>query len=116
MFDTSTTDLAPEPRSVSYGTLPSRDLFSVLFDAACPDGRFSFGNHPYVGNDELTESQLWRELQAQYATWEQGEHAAECPAASGGSECTNNGGQDCPGEAAGDWCSCVLGVLGFEWI
>ena len=110
MFDTSLTDLTPEPRSVSYGTLPSRDLFSVLFANECPDGRFSFGNDPYVGTDSLTESQLWRELQAQFATWEAGEHAAHCP---GDGSCRGDG---CPCEDAGSWCSDVLGVLGFEWI
>jgi len=98
---------------MSYGEMPDRDLFSRAFDARCPDGTFSFGNDPYVGNDTLNESQLWRELQTQHATREAGEHHAECP---GDGECTNNGSQRCPGEAAGDWCSCVLGILGFEWI
>jgi hypothetical protein len=101
---------------MNYGEIPNRHLFSQAFDARCPDGTFSFGNDPYVGNDTLTESQLWSELQAQYATWGLAEHAADCPAATGDGECTNNGSQRCPGEAAGDWCSAVLGILGFEWI
>lgn len=102
--------------TLNYGEMPNRHLFSQAFEARCPEGAFAFGNDPYVGNDTLTESQLWRELETQHATWEAGEHATDCPAASGGRECTNNGSQRCPGEAAGDWCSCVLGVLGFEWI
>lgn len=98
---------------MSYGQLPDRDLFDRAFDARCPDGTFSFGNDPYVGNDSLNASELWDQLETQHATWEEGEHGPECP---GDGECTNNGGQDCPSEAAGDWCSSVLGLLGFEWI
>lgn len=96
--------------STSYGVMPDRDLFSRAFDARCPEGTFAFGNDPYVGNDNLTESQLWRELQAQHATWEAGEHKSECP---GDGSCRGDG---CPCEEAGSWCSSVLGVLGFEWI
>lgn len=96
--------------STSYGVMPDRDLFGRAFEARCPEGTFAFGNDPYVGNDNLTESQLWAELQAQHATWEKGEHAAECP---GDGSCKGDG---CPSEDAGSWCSSVLGVLGFEWI
>lgn len=98
---------------LSYGQMPDRDTFRRAFEARCPEGTFSFGNDPYVGTDALDERQLWRELETQHATWEEGEHGPECP---GDGECTNNGGQDCPSEAAGDWCSSVLGLLGFEWI
>lgn len=96
--------------STSYGVMPDRDLFDRAFDARCPDGTFSFGNDPYVGNDSLTASQLWRELQTQHATWESGEHKDGCP---GDGSCNGDG---CPCEDAGSWCSCVLGILGFEWI
>ena len=94
--------------STSYGVMPDRDLFGRAFDARCPDGTFSFGNDPYVGNDTLNERQLWNELQAQFATWEAGEHNDPCTC--------NASGEGCPSEDAGSWCSCVLGVLGFEWI
>lgn len=96
--------------STSYGVMPSLEAYERAFDARCPSGRFSFGNDPYVGTDTLTCSQVWRELQAQFATWEAGEHAAHCP---GDGECR---GEGCPSEDAGSWCSAVLGVLGFEWI
>lgn len=96
--------------TTSYGVMPDRDLFSRAFEARCPEGTFAFGNDPFVGNDNLTESQLWRELEAQHATWEHGEHAAECP---GDGSCKGDG---CPCEDAGSWCSAVLGILGFEWI
>ncbi len=94
----------------SYGVMPDRDLFDRAFDARCPEGTFSFGNDPYVGNDALSASQLWRELEAQHATWEAGEHAPHCP---GDGSCRGDG---CPSEDAGSWCSDVLGILGFEWI
>jgi len=94
----------------SYGVMPDRDLFDRAFDARCPEGTFSFGNDPYVGTDELTASQLWRELETQFATWETGEHAEHC---AGDGSCRGDG---CPCEDAGSWCSDVLGILGFEWI
>lgn len=96
--------------SMTFGVMPDRELFDRAFDARCPDGTFSFGNDPYVGNDSLNASQLWRELEAQHATWEQGEHGPECP---GDGSCRGDG---CPCEDAGSWCSAVLGQLGFEWI
>lgn len=95
---------------MDYGTMPSRADFDAAFDAYCPDGKFSFGNDPYVGTDTLNASQLWRELEAQYEAWTEGKHDPECP---GDGSCSGDG---CPGEDAGAWCSCVLGILGFEWI
>jgi hypothetical protein len=90
--------------SMTYGQLPDREAFEAAFDARCPEGTFSFGNDPYVGNDALTSAQLWRELETQLAT----HNDWQCPDAG----CPG----DCPSEEAGSWCSCVLGVLGFEWI
>lgn len=95
---------------MTYGVMPDRDLFDRAFDARCPDGTFSFGNDPHVGNDSLNASQLWRELQAQLATHDAGEHKPGCP---GDGSCRGDG---CPCEDAGSWCSSVLGILGFEWI
>ncbi len=95
--------------SMTYGTLPTREQFDEAFDRECPEGTFSFGNDPYVGNDKLTASQLWREIATQYATCEDGEHFEECP---GDGDCQGH----CPCEEAGSWCSAVLGILGFEWI
>lgn len=96
--------------SMTYGVMPDRDLFTRAFEARCPEGTFSFGNDPYVGTDELTCQQLWDELTSQHMTWEAGEHADGCP---GDGSC---GGDGCPCEDAGSWCSSVLGILGFEWI
>lgn len=88
-------------RSMTFGVMPSREEF----DAACaaPDeecGRsvdddgFSFGNDPRVGDCTLSPAELWDELQRAHAEY-----------AGGGGD-----------EAAGDWCSSVLHLLGFEWV
>lgn len=98
--------------SMSYAVMPTREDYDRAFDAVCSDtGKFEFGNDPFVGNDALNASELWRELQTQLATWEAGEHRDGCP---GAGDC--DGSDDCPSEQAGRWCSDVLGVLGFEWI
>lgn len=101
---------AEQHTTMTYGTLPELEDFSLVFDAYCPYGKCAFENDPYVGNDALTESQLWRELQTQHATWEAGEHASDCE---GDGSCR---GEGCPCEDAGSWCSSVLGILGFEWV
>lgn len=93
-------------KSMTFGTMPSREEF----DAACgehdPDDPpeacvanlgFSFGNDKRVGSVTLTPDELWEELQKARAEWDAD---GESPA----------------GERAGDWCSSVLGQLGFEWI
>jgi hypothetical protein len=48
-----------------------------------------------IGNDDLTESELWNQVQNAANAW-------------------NNDSED--SEEWGDWASCVLSVLGFEWI
>lgn len=95
---------------MTFGVMPDRDTFDRAFDARCPEGTFAFGNDPYVGNDTLNASQLWRELETQLATHNAGEHKPGC---SGDGDCRGDG---CPCEDAGSWCSAVLGILGFEWV
>lgn len=86
-------------RSMTYGVMPTREEF----DAACsePDEEcgksvddlgFSFRNDERIGSDTLTGTELWIELEKAHIEWEAGD------------------------ERAGDWCSFVLGCLGFEWI
>lgn len=97
-------------KSMTFGTMPSREDF----DAACADHDpedppeacvanlgFRFGNDPRLGNDTLTPDELWKELQKAFAEYQ---------AVDGSSD---DGGAP---ERAGDWCSSVLGQLGFEWI
>lgn len=98
--------------SMSYGVMPYLADFNRAFGAVCSDtGKFEFGNDPFIGNDALNASELWRELETQLETWEAGEHRDGCP---GDGEC--DGSDRCPSEQAGSWCSSVLGILGFEWI
>ena len=86
-------------RSMTYGVMHSLEDF----DAACaePDEEcgksvddlgFAFGNDERIGTDTLTGTELWNELQKAQAEFEAGD------------------------EKAGDWCSSVLGCLGFEWV
>lgn len=86
-------------RSMTFGVMPSREEF----DAACaeedPDnGRsvdnhgFGFGNDPRVGSVTMGGDELWKELTRAHGEYEAGS------------------------EASGDWCSSVLGCLGFEWV
>lgn len=102
---------AEQHSSMSYGVMPYLADFNRAFEAYCPDGTFSFGNDPFIGNDALNAAELWRELNTQLATFEAGEHSDECP---GDGEC--NGGDECPSAQAGSWLSSVLGILGFEWL
>lgn len=82
-------------QSMTYGVLPDRDAFYNAFEEECPNGKFRIRNCPMIGNDDLTESQLWEQVQKAIDTWN--------------SESSDS-------EEWGDWASCVLSVLGFEWI
>lgn len=87
--------------SMTYGVMPTRKQFDTACDEPdleCgPNGSvaatgFRFGNDKRVGDATLSPDELWTELQRAHAEWEAG------------------------AEEAGDWCSSVLGCLGFEWI
>lgn len=96
-------------KSMTYGTLPSREEYEVAF-AALPDtatnaeghGVFVFFNDPRVGHCGLTESELWAELVKAHT-----EYLSDV-----GREIDSWTKQ----EAAGQWCSNVLGILGWEWV
>lgn len=86
-------------RSMTYGVMPTREEFGAAWaepDEECgksvDDLGFSFGNDERIGSDTLTGTELWREVEKARAEWEAGD------------------------EKAGDWCSAVLGCLGFEWV
>lgn len=97
-------------KSMTYGVLPSREEFDTAWEAVVDEGaaragnqgpgmpRFYFIDDPRVGTCALTRAELWAELRRAQGEWENnGETEAEC-------------------DAAGQWCSQVLGVLGFEWV
>lgn len=96
-------------KTLTYGTLPTREEFGAAFERECKREYaeiagercfsapiFAFTNDPRVGTVTLTCSELWRELNDALIDYR------ECgqPAA----------------DTAGQWCSDVLGVLGFEWV
>lgn len=97
-------------KSMTYGVMPTREEFDEACSEHDPDDPpqacvadqgFPFENDKRVGSDRLTPDELWEELQKAFAEYQ---------AVDGSSD---DGGDP---ERAGDWCSSVLGVLGFEWI
>lgn len=86
--------------SFTYGVMPSHEQFLEACAKEDPntgqsvdDDGFAFGNDKRVGSTNLSTAKLWDELQQ-----------------------ANSEFQAEGNEAAGDWCSCVLYCLGFEWI
>lgn len=84
-------------RTLTYGVLPTREEFETAFDQYVPGIRFEFDNDPRVGTCELTASELWQELEDAVGAWESARYHKTR-------------------EAAGQWCSAVLSVLGFKWV
>ena len=78
--------------TLTYGRLPKRAHFEAAFDEACPNGFFKVGNDPLWGDRAFHVGELWRELVDCVDLFEDGD------------------------DAAGDWASCVLQTLGFEWV
>lgn len=79
--------------SMTFGVMPTREQFDAGWDACEPRGdRFHFGNDKRIGNDALTQEELWKEVVKAHGEFEEGD------------------------EDAGDWCSSVLGCLDIEWI
>lgn len=78
--------------SMTYGILPSYDMYSEAFDKVVDGFYYKIRNDKRVGNVNLTKRELWMLLSEAVADW-------------------NDGDED-----AGDWASVVLSTLGFEWI
>ena len=85
--------------TLTFGVMPTREQYDAQCALVDPDnGRsvdddgFGFGNDKRMGTDRLTSAELWAELVKAQAEHEAGD------------------------EAAGDWCSSVLGCLGIEWV
>lgn len=86
---------------LNYGQLPTEEQFREAFETVCAKtGRFEFGNDPRVGTCDLSADRLWRELKEAASEFNSGAFEGE------------HGDAGDPG----DWCSCVLSVLGFEWV
>lgn len=79
--------------SMTYGTLPNRNEFIAAFDEVCADtGRFEVRRDPFHGDHDFTSEGLWAALKLAVSDFENGR------------------------DAAGEWASAVLSVLGFEWV
>lgn len=81
--------------SLTYGQLPTQEQFDFSFtdlDSYFSIGGFMFRNDKRVGTIVLSRSELWKELNKAVYEWGNGDNET------------------------GDWCSCVLQCLGFEWI
>jgi len=79
-------------RSMPWGVLPTQAEFDAAFDEKVDGCRYKIRNCKRVVNWDATQGELWAEV---------------CKATLEDSE-----GDD----AAGQWASCVLYTLGFEWI
>jgi len=80
-------------KTTTYGVMPTRQEFDEAYeDASIPGRGFRFRNCKRVGTGELSGPELWEELVKAHSEYEAGD------------------------EAAGDWCSAVLGCLGWEWV
>jgi hypothetical protein len=83
-------------QSMTYGILPTEEEFRAAYDATeLRDGLFHFGNDKRLGNCALNCTDLWTEV---------------CKAHE---EYSNDMSEF---DETGDWLSCVLDCLGFEWI
>ena len=84
-------------RSMTYGVLPTRDEFVSAWEDLQAKGElgetFDVSRDPYAGTDSWSCQELWKILlDAQ-------------------KEYTRDSN-----EKAGDFCSSVLGIFGFEWV
>ena len=83
---------------LTYGVLPSRDVFEERFDQVCPNGKFSFSRDDRVGTCELSSRDLWQEILIAHTVF------------------ALTTSEDNLSQDAGSWVSDVLCILGIEWI
>jgi hypothetical protein len=80
--------------TLTYGELPPYEVFEQAWEGDLgPDRRFEVRNCKRFGNESFDCKEMWAELNQCVREWE-------------------NDGPD----EAGDWASCVLETLGFEWV
>lgn len=89
--------------SMTYGVLPTFEQYDAEWDRLDKEGElrgglFHFGNDSRVGNCALDKFQLWKEIEKAHKKYEELLDPDEDP------------------ESVGNWLSCVLGCLGFEWV
>jgi len=83
---------------MTYGNLPTREVFDRQFAELVSDGEFRFGNDKRVGTCALSPDELWAEIQKAHAEWDGPQADADKQ------------------DEAGEWCSTVLECLGIEWV
>jgi hypothetical protein len=101
---------------LSYGMLPTEDQFDTAWDRTFEESAtnlFRFGNDKRVGNVELSRTETWNELQKAVSEFEGG--LLNDDQALVDDERTTEEIER-TGDAAGEWVSGVLGILGFEWV
>lgn len=94
--------------TMTYGTMPSRENFDFALIRENAESGYKFNNDSRVGTCVLTADQLWKELQEALFQYNQGDNWLS----------TIDYDKDDfeLAEVAGNWCSCVLETLGFEWV
>ena len=84
----------------TYGEMPTREQYDMLFDDCVGDGLFPFLNDPRVGSCLLSASELWKELEKAHKEY---------------TGLLESDSKKDP-EVVGNWLSTVLSVLGVEWV
>jgi hypothetical protein len=116
--------LRSDKRTLTYGTLPERDEFDAAFDAraelhparklASVGAVFRFSNDPRVGTCALNNNELWAELVRAQEEWAEVSGDSDTDDEFTARAQVEADFQRC--EKAGQWCSDVLSILGFEWV
>lgn len=59
--------------SLTYGQLPTREVFDQHFEAECPMGTFEIKNHPTMGDMRLSADQTWALVVHGAQEWNEGQ-------------------------------------------
>jgi len=95
--------------TMTFGTMPSREQFDSQYAKKMGTFGYRFHNDSRVGTCEMSQDQLWNELQKALDQYNQGDdHKPD--------QDHENWDELCRANDAGTWCSCVLETLGFKWV
>jgi|HubBroStandDraft_6_1064221.scaffolds.fasta_scaffold289991_3 hypothetical protein len=83
--------------SMNYGEMPSREEYDLAWEQAVDRNKFRFGNDKRIGDDALSQDELWDELQKAHLEFKAARNPTEI-------------------DTVGDWLSSVLYCLGIEWV